>query len=310
MNRVIVTGATGYFGKEFVRQLSEKNRYELIIATSDTDKAKSLFCNNNIKIISNVELISNWGGCLEESAILVHAAFCRRSEGAGLSQSLDFSRQLFQTAIDCNVGGIINLSSQSVYGSGKEELGNEETATNPGYLYAISKYASEELLNEAIYFSKGRTKGCNVRLASLMGATDRVPDNVLYKFICSALKGDDISIVGGTQKFSFLDVHDAVRAVIRLIEKGPSDWAPIYNLGPESQVGIVEMAELVRDRVKLYTGKEVKIKIQPDQEHTLNAGMDCSKLYRDLQWKPAMSFSDIVEDTVRFVIKDTAENKN
>lgn len=197
--------------------------------------------------------------------------------------------------------GIINLSSQSVYGGSKTVLGDEKAPVEPGYLYALAKYGSEELLKQAVHFSDGGTVGCNIRMASLMGPSDMVPDNVLSKFIRSAMAGKTITIVGGTQKFSFLDVRDAAQAIVGLLKWKPAEWEETYNLGPERQTGITEMAELVRDEVLKGTGNAVEITVHTDNEHNLNAGMDSSLMYGQLDWKPPHDFQAIVHDTVCFI---------
>lgn len=299
--KIVVTGATGYLGRELVRQL-DGSGYEIYASTSAPEKAKALFRMHDVHILSNENLL-NGREVIDENCIIIHGAFCRMSVGVGLAQSLDFSRRLFQAAVENRATGILNLSSQSVYGSEKAMLGAEDSELAPGYLYALAKCGAEELLRQAVHFSKGATAGCSLRLASLMGPTDTVPQNVLYKFVCSALAGENLSIVGGTQKFSFLDVRDAAQAITLLLQKTPDSWKPVYNLGPDEQTGITEMAALVRDEAEKVTGKKVDILVQPDEKHALNAGMDSSLLYQDLGWKPPHSFADIVKDTVQFVCK-------
>ncbi|MCD7919383.1 MAG: NAD(P)-dependent oxidoreductase [Clostridiales bacterium] len=299
--KIVITGATGYLGRELVRHLDGKG-YEIYASTSAPEKAEAFFRMHDVHILSNESLL-NSREVIDENCIIIHGAFCRKSEGIGLSQSLNFSRKLFQSAVDNKAVGVLNLSSQSVYGSEKAVLGSEDSELSPGYLYAMAKCSSEELLRQAVYFSNGTMAGCSLRLASLMGPTDTVPQNVLYKFVRSALSGENLSIVGGTQKFSFLDVRDAAQAITLLLQKTPDSWKPVYNLGPVGQTGITEMAALVRDEAEKVTGKKVDILVEPDEKHALNAGMDSGLLYQDLGWKPPHSFADIVKDTVQFVCK-------
>ncbi|MCD8074123.1 MAG: NAD(P)-dependent oxidoreductase [Lachnospiraceae bacterium] len=299
--KIVITGATGYLGKELIRQL-KNSEYEIYALTSELEKAEACFREYDITILSNESLLNDPNGIIDENCVIIHGAFCRKSLGSGLTQSLHFSRRLYQMAVEKKAAGILNLSSQSVYGSDKAMLGAEDSELSPGYLYALAKYGSEEMLSQAIHFSYGTTVGCSLRLASLVGPTDKIPENVLYKFICSALDSEKISIVGGYQKFSFLDVRDAAQAITILLKKEPVTWKSVYNLGPLRQTDIIEMAALVKNEVEKFMGGKIDIIVNSDDKHDLNAGMDSSLLYQDLKWVPPHDFSDIVRDSVRFIL--------
>lgn len=293
--RIVITGASGFFAWELIRQLKNDGRYSVAAVSSDVSAVKKLLGYEDIEYFSNSQLLGGEASLGGED-VIVHSAFCRKSVGSQLAESMNFSLAVFKTAVSAGVKGIINLSSQSVYGGEKEHLPDENGTLSPGYLYALAKTASEIILKSA---ADGKNiEYTNLRLASLMGVSRSVPENVLYKFAVNALEGRDISVVGGKQKFSFLDVRDAAKAAILLTDNIGS-WDREYNLGPLSQSGIVEMAELVVKAAAEITGKRVNINLTP-QDIVLNAGMDSSRLYNKLGWKPEYSFEQTVKDTVRY----------
>lgn len=300
--RIVITGASGFFAWELIRQLKNDGRYSVAAVSSDVERAEKILGYEDIEYFTNSQLLSGEASLSAED-VVVHTAFCRQSAGDQLARSMDFSLDVFEKAVSAGVKGIINLSSQSVYGGKKEELPDEGGRLDPDYLYALAKSASEIILKSAA--KGGKTKYTNLRTASLMGVSRFVPESVLYKFAVNALEGRDISIVGGKQKFSFLDVRDAAKATILLTDRIDSGWDTAYNMGPLSQTGIVEMAELVVDAAAEITGKRVNIDLTP-QDIVLNSGMDSRKLYSKLGWKPEYSFEQTVRDTVRYA---TVKNK-
>lgn len=302
MITILLTGASGYFSWEFIHQVSEEKQMRIIAATSNPESIKLDDNYSSVEIVSNEELLVNdylW----RKLDYVVHTAFCRQDAGDRLLKSLEYSRKIFKKAVENEVKGIINLSSQSVYGTEEGNLPNENRELKPEYLYALSKAFSEVLLEEVAGKYTNITKYTNIRLASLMGPSNTVPHNVLYKFICSGLKGEEFKVIGGKQKFSFLDIRDAVNAIIILLTKiSPENWKCAYNLGPEKQTNILELSNIVCEVVSKYTSKNAKYVYMPN-DTKLNAGMDSQLLYETLQWKPEYSFRKTVEDTVLYIIK-------
>lgn len=295
--KILITGASGYFATEMIRQIGKMKEIEVIALTSNPNKIPQV--NESVCLISNEDFFEQASNA-QEVDVIVHTAFCRKSDGRGLVESLNFLTKLAHWALRHNVKGFINLSSQSVFGSEKEELPQEDAVMAPGYLYSLAKSASELLLAEI-----AGEKMCytNVRLASLMGPSGSVPHNVLYKFISSGLQGKTFNVVGGKQNFSFIDVRDAVEAVCRLMELPFSSWKNSYNLGPEQQTNMLEMADCICQKIEQLAGRKVNYVLQPD-DTKLNAGMDSSMLYEEIHWRPKYSFDRIVEDTVNFMIEN------
>lgn len=298
--KIAVTGANGYFAWELIRTMADDKDIEIVAIPFDVTLTKENMPYENISFLSSDEVLNDHS-LLNDVDILVHTAFCRKSVGDQLTGSLRYLMRMVNAAIDSGVKGFINLSSQSVYGSKEGARPAETGEFNPGYLYALAKCASEMLLESICVNRDTNLKFTNVRLASLMGVSNDVPRNVLYKFICSALDGNDFSVVGGKQRFSFIDVGDAAEAVKRLCKVPAQQWETAYNLGPEKQVSIIEMADLVCSKVRELSGVQVSYSLK-EEDIQLNAGMNSSLLYQTLNWNPQISFAQTVENTIRFVM--------
>ena len=138
-------------------------------------------------------------------------------------------------------------------------------------------------------------KFTNIRLASLIGPGKFVPDNVLRKFIVSALKGEPFHINGGKQNFSFLDVRDAAEAITLFTAITPDLWDEKYNLGPENQTNIIEMADNICSIIKEMYGINARYTLTPDDSQ-LNTGMKSQKIYGLLNWCPKYSITQSIRD--------------
>lgn len=296
--KVLITGASGFYGWEIVRQMKICGGFEIVAASANPQRLKD-DCNYQDVILISNEALWNDETLMKSIDIIIHAGFCRESIGEQLMQSLIFSKRLFEQAVKCGVGGIINISSQSVYGSEKEDLPDESGKYAPTYLYAFAKSASELLLETAV--GKGNTKTffTNIRLASLVGLSKNVPINVIYKFVERALSNEDLNIQGGQQNFSFIDVRDAAEAIIKLVLVPASKWENAYNLGPEKQTNIVDLARSVCEYAK-SVGKTSKYIIK-EEDIYLNTGMSSELLYNTIEWRPRFSINDIVKSTADYI---------
>ena len=305
MKRVVITGASGFLCYELVRELSADSDIKLAVVTSKTEEAAERFEKYDVEIYHNKDLLD--GNILKGySDCLIHTDFCRQDDGRKLAESLQFSEKVFRIAAESKVG-VINISSQAVYGMDRSgTLPGESSSMCPEYLYAMAKAASELLLESVMENCAERVPYTNIRMAALIGPGYFIPQNILYKFIMNALNGDKISIVGGKQKFSFLDVRDAAQALGRMITAGQTKWKTIYNLGHTGQTDIVYMAETVNGCMVSLGLNRVPIQIK-EEDIFINAGMDSSRFYKEFSWKPEYSLRDTIFDCISVLRKDFDE---
>lgn len=295
--KTLLTGAGGFLGWEIVRQMKLSGDYEITAATSNVQKLEADSNYKDVPVISNDRMWQDQE-LFTRTDVIVHAAFCRKSDGTQLMDSLLFSKKLFERAAACGTGGILNISSQSIYGSEKDDLPADKGSYAPGYLYALAKSASELLLEACAGHTK--TGYTNIRLASLTGQGKCVPENVIYKLMKQALSGKELHIYGGQQNFSFLDVKDAAQAMLLLLKMRPDRWEHVYNLGPEKQTNLLELAKRVCNYAQ-SAGKRAGYTVHP-QETVLNTGMDSRHLYHTLGWKPQVQLDDMIKTAADAVI--------
>lgn len=281
--RILITGAGGFFGRELVKQALAYGKYDVIGISSQGESLKSQFkMYKQFKVLKSlIELDKNIDD--NKDTILVNCAFPRSSDPTQLSEGILYTERTVETAISKGVSSIINISSQSVYSQKAKEPAKESTVARPESLYGMAKYASERVVSTLCSSSKNKVDFANIRLASLSGVGLDV--RMINKFIKYALNGNPLTINGGNQYISYLEVTDAASAIIKMINTDSSLWKPVYNLGNNDYCTILELAKNIKKISKERLGKDVKLEIHEGQGNFSNL-INSEEFYKDFNWRP------------------------
>ena len=169
MNQTIaVTGATGCVGKELVTQLLLQGKSVLAFSSDEEQLCNYLVGHGANNTDQLVVVGRNDFDALAEQPIdlLINCAFPRSDEGKPLAAGMQYAQSLFEAARDARVGGVINISSQSVYSQTREHQATESEPICPDGKYAVAKYAVE-MIADLVLQDVPHT---NIRLASLFGS--------------------------------------------------------------------------------------------------------------------------------------------
>lgn len=298
---VMVTGATGFLGRYIVQKLLERSDIESIICViRNKDKANSIYGKCDRVKMFTITDIEKGSYNLGNVDILIHAAFSLVSDGLkAIMDSLRFTNYMLNTASGHHIPAIINISSQSVYGLSYPPLWDEELIPIPETPYAVAKWTSE-LITSNICDKNKQICSTSVRLSRIIGPGMR-SNELAYKFIQAAVKGDVITILGGTQTLDLLDVRDAAKGIVGLLDLKPTEWRPVYNIGSGCPMNIKQIAREA-NHVALSSGREgADIIVKPDNIK-LNFGMDIKKINKDTGWEPEIelvqSFFDMMSQHI------------
>lgn len=245
----MITGASGVLGSALTKALLDRN-YHVLAVTSRVSTMKHL----GLLEVSWDELFSG-SVSAENISMIVHCAFARSQIGEDLAHSVCLSEKLFSWARDNFIPSVINISSQSVYGNFRAIPATEYSKIDPTDKYAVAKFSCERIAN--IVMKGTKTKFSNIRLASLIGP--EFEERIVFKMLNSALSTGRISVIGGKQIYSFLDIRDAVSGILAMILSTNCDWKPVYNLGTNEIYSIIDLAETIKEVIFMCTGKSVTI---------------------------------------------------
>ena len=169
-------------------------------------------------------------------------------------------------------------------------LWREDTPLAPalGDMYALAKTFTETLTH--IMLGGGRVNYTNIRLSSVCENA-----RFLRVFVDKALAGEPIEVLGGEQRFSFIDVRDVASALVAIIDKcDTKPFRTVYNLGTSRQNSLISLAEAVkRVAEERYHTQPVEIFRKPSDDHR-SVGMDSSRFMADFSWQPVLSDIDMI----------------
>lgn len=178
---------------------------------------------------------------------------------------------------------VVIASTSEVYGTGVHAIGEASGAgaVDPDSIppfredmaplvgsSSVSRwnYSISKLADEAFGLSYARKFGTNVvviRFFNTIGPrqTGRY-GMVVPRFVRQAVAGEPMTVYGdGTQSRCFCDVRDTVAALDRL-SSNPESAGNIVNVGNPSEISILKLAELIRQRA----GSNSEIRFIPHKE--------------------------------------------
>ena len=125
------------------------------------------------------------------------------------------------------------------------------------------------------------------------------PEKLIPLFVTNALSDKELPLYGdGKNIRDWIYVKDHCGAVDLVLHKGVE--GEVYNIGGRSEKANIKITELILD----YLGKpHTLIKYVKDRlGHDRRYAIDCSKIEKELGWKPAYSFEDGMKKTIRWYI--------
>jgi len=305
MQKILITGAAGYLGRELISQLMNHPAYDVYAFVNSKQKAIEVLQNIDPEKIFDHTDRKAAAIPFSQSDVLVHCAFCRQSDGPILSESLTFTRSFISEAIDNDVSKIINISSQGVYGQINPPLWHEDMQPAPTSMYALAKYASEQIVN-ALGDTSSDIYCTNLRIPGLTGGKPGLKPEVTSRFVSNVLNGQNIQIKGGKQVFSNMHVEDAASAIIALINTDASNWDSTYNIGNDWQHSIMEIAQMVLEVAPNYVSYSNKIKLEK-ADILLNSGLDSRKFKEFTKWTPKHDMKNIIHSLYSYLKENELE---
>lgn len=290
MSNIIITGGNGVLATELTKHLlKDKNTYVILVSRHPECIKKK----TNLQIVDLHQLVNDKELIDKNYDSLIHTAFSRSLDCSELLNSLNYLEEVLLVARQLKLKSFINISSQSVYGTknSKDLLCSEICQIAPNDSYAIAKSFSEMLVNSLL--ESQTINYSSIRLASLLSYKER--SRFINKLVEKAKNGEELTIYGGNQQYSFIDVSDAAEGIVSMIEKNDNTWEKVYNLGFGKSFSLYDLALMVVEIAEDKYNKDIKINILPSKNDSC-IGMNISLFKRDFSWEPKINIKTSIQN--------------
>jgi len=205
----------------------------------------------------------------------------------------------------------LHVSTDEVYGTlgPRDPAFTEETAFAPNSPYAASKAASDHLVRayRHTFGLPTLTTNCSNNYGPF-----HFPEKLFPLVILNALDGRPLPIYGdGLQIRDWLYVGDHCRAVSLVLERGrPGETYNVGGMNEWANLDVVRLiCSLLDAKAPRKDGRPYSEQIEFVQDrpgHDRRYAIDCSKIARELGWRPAESFETGLAKTVDWFIANRA----
>ena len=308
--RILVTGAAGFIGSNFVHYWLERHPDDSIVALDlltyagnranlEGTEERVPFVQADIAdldIVENVlrehaiDVVVNFAAESHNSLAVVDPGLFARTNVLGTQLLLEAARRAeiarFHHISTCEVYGDLPLDSDASF--------TEESPYRPRTPYNASKAAADHYVR-----AYRETFGLQTTITNCSNnyGPFQFPEKVIPLFVTNALDERPLPMYASTRnKREWLHVRDHCRAIDLVLAQGEAGGT--YNVGSGVEASIEEIA----DRVLELTGKPESLKtIVPDRPgHDRRYLLDSSKLRRELGWEPEIGFEDGLRETVEW----------
>ena len=290
MKRLFVSGANGFLGSNIIKKAVLAGCE--VVAVTSADKA---VC--DVETVKTEDFLKN-GYSFKPGDVFINCLFPTNADGYRMADGLKKVYRIISVCGECKVGAFVNISSQSVYNSKREQPAKEDDKLCPETPYAVGKYSTEEFCNEVLK----NTAHTNIRLASLLGVG--YEQRIINRMVGQAFSGAQLKVIGGMQRYGFLDVEDAAEAIVKLAVSPCEKWKDIYNLGTSESVTLLEVVDMICELMKSVAGKDVSYTVAEGMD-TRNSSLDAGRFMNDFDWKPRKNVYQITKEIVLNKFEDS-----
>jgi dTDP-glucose 4,6-dehydratase len=313
MQTILVTGAAGFIGCNFVRLLQQKRAAVKIVALD-----KLTYCGN----------LANLQGVLGEQVVFFRGDICDPDLLGAIHDEHKFTQIVnfaAETHVDRSILGsgpfvqanvvgtqvlldfarargiekFLQVGTDEVYGTLPEDRPElkftEETALQPNSPYSASKAAGDCLVRA--YFHTFKLPVLITRCSNNYGPY-QFPEKVIPLFVTNLMEGKKVPLYGdGLNIRDWLHVEDHCEAIWTVLSKGK--FGEVYNVGGNNEITNRKITEtILKEMGKNWDESVQYVKDRPG--HDRRYAIDAGKIKRELGWEPKHRFEQSIKTTIQW----------
>jgi UDP-N-acetylglucosamine 4,6-dehydratase/5-epimerase len=251
---ILVTGGTGSWGQELVRQLLLQNPQKIIIFSRNESSQVKMnweikdprlsFCIGDVRDLSALVKACEGVDYMFHLAALKHVPICEEQPFEALKTNVIGTQNVIEAAIENRVKKVINIST--------------DKAADPVNFYGMTKAIGEKLIVYA-NLQKVETRFVNVRGGNILGSNG----SVLNLFITQLREKRQISITDKKMIRFFMTANLATELLLTAAREGKGGETFLLMVPAWS---ILDLAEVLMEAYGIMDADIVEIGIRPGEK--------------------------------------------
>ena len=301
----IVFGGAGFIGSHLIEKLLESNQNVVCIDNLSSGNLKNLIHlkdNKNFYFIKHD--ILNEIRCKSPIEKIWHLA-CPASPNSYQKDPLltirtnyEGTLNILNLANSCN-SKLLFTSTSEIYGITKKNPQFEDMSISLQTGSPRACYSEGKRIAETLVINYGKLNSIDFRIARIFNTYGpRLGENdgrVISSFIYQAFNKKNLTIYGdGMQTRSFCYITDLIDGLIKLMN---SNYSFPINLGNDDEITILELANLIREKINPEIDLEFH-KLPIDDPKYRKPSLDLAKKYLD--WNPIVNLEKGLDKFIKF----------
>ena len=310
---LLVTGGAGFIGSNFIRYMVRKyNGYKIINLDKltyagnlenlkdiediknyrfikgdicDRDLVEDIFSSNNIDAVINFAAESHVDRSITDPGVFI------QTDVYGVFV-------LLEAATKHKSKLFLQISTDEVYGSIEKGSFTENDMLAPNSPYSASKTGAEMIVRS--FFKTYQTPILVTRTSNNFGPY-QYPEKIIPLFVTNLIDGKKVPLYGdGMNVRDWIYVSDNCIALDMVLHKGKI--GEVYNIGSGNEKPNVWITKKI---LEILEKPETMIEPVADRlGHDRRYSVDCSKIEKELGWKPEVDFEEALHRTVHWYVNN------
>jgi dTDP-glucose 4,6-dehydratase len=306
---ILVTGGCGFIGSNFIRYALETDadirivNYDALTYAGNPDNLSDIASSPRYRFvhadITDREAVRSalrpGVNAIVNFAAESHVDRSINDSGPFVRTNVLGTQVLLDAAREFKVGRFLQISTDEVYGSlGPTGLFTERTPLAPSSPYAASKTAADLLVLS--YVHTFGLPAVITRCSNNYGPY-QFPEKVIPLFITNLLGNKPVPVYGdGLNVRDWIHVRDHCTAVFKVLKEGKI--GEVYNVGGRCEKTNLELTHSI---LRIMDKPTSLLNYVTDRlGHDRRYAIDCTKIEKELGWRPATPFDEGLRQTVEW----------